>query len=560
MHKRETVTSYSDFLKSTLFSFSQICPPSYQTFRVNRQLIFASIGPDTVMAPNHSKHAGKRALQILELLDSSSEDEPSTPSRRDALGRHMRRGGWDNPTARQKPDGVGMAKWRHEWETSKLWKLLERQETYDERGYWGVVFRRRTSCPRVLFDQLVAEVKSYPEVKTHQSGDGVRAPPTIPVELKVAAALSFMRMGGLLQIHADYADIDVETLRRFIKSWTTAVVRHEYGKHVYAPEVGSDEFKLVQYIHTKLGFPGCIGMTDGVHVDVDQVPWSLINAHQGKEGHPTRAFNVTGDCRRIIHYVHRSHAGVDNDKTLAQHDEHMQRIKNRELYADVEFDLLTGADGSVEKHRGGWLLTDNGYHAWRVLQYPPKVSDSLAMGQWGRCAESIRKPGSECIFGICKKRYHKLKDGWTFGRAVDWGKACVEFDNIFFVTCMLHNRLLRHDGLDDIGKHESDYKRVTAKVDRSRVHAAGGLHAPANAAGLYADAPEEGEASQYDPAHDSLFKKLVGHFQIAWGRREVKWLRTAKDCRRHGVDTRELQPYYSGGTARNAHCAGGYYP
>ena len=105
-----------------------------------------------------------------------------------------------------------MQKWRHEWWTSKLWKLLERQETYDERGYWGVVFRRRTSCPRVLFDQLVAEVKSYPEVKTHQSGDGVRAPPTIPVALKVAAALSFMRMGGLLQIHADYADIDSASL------------------------------------------------------------------------------------------------------------------------------------------------------------------------------------------------------------------------------------------------------------------------------------------------------------------------------------------------------------
>ena len=46
----------------------------------------------------------------------------------------------------------------------------------------------------------------------------MKAPPTIPVELKLAAFLRFMRMSGLLQGHADYADIDVETLRRFGKA------------------------------------------------------------------------------------------------------------------------------------------------------------------------------------------------------------------------------------------------------------------------------------------------------------------------------------------------------
>lgn len=446
----------------------------------------------------HGKRfAGKRAAFAAELfLDSDdSDDEPSSPSRRDALGRHVRKGGWE-PEAHQNPNGTGMAKWRHPWETSKLWQLLQRPETYDEGGYWGRIFRARTGCPRKLFDQLVVEVKGYREVRTHQSGDGVKAPPTIPVELKLAAFLRFMRMSGLLQGHADYADIDVETLRRFGKAWTAAVVKWEYEKHVYPPAVGTDEFRLVMAVHARCGFPGCVGMTDGVHVFVDMVPWSLHNDHLGKEGSPTRGFNVTGDYRRIIHFVHRSHAGGDNDKTLSRYDEHMQRIKLKELYADVEFDLYSEQDGTVEKHRGGWLLTDNGYHPWRVLQYPPKVSDSMAMAQWGRCAESLRKPGSECIFGVTKRRFHRLKDGWTFGRGADWGKACIEFDNIFMVACMLHNRLLRYDALDDIGSKESDFKRVTAKVDRSRVHASGGLHAPSNASGLYEDA-EGNEESQY---------------------------------------------------------------
>ena len=269
-----------------------------------------------------------------------SDDEPSSPSRRDALGRHVRRDGWE-PEARQNPNGTGMAKWRHPWETSKLWQLLQRPETYDEGGYWGRIFRARTGCPRKLFDQLVVEVKGYREVRTHQSGDGVKAPPTIPVELKLAAFLRFMRMSGLLQGHADYADIDVETLRRFGKAWTAAVVKWEYDKHVYPPAVGTDEFRLVMAVHARCGFPGCVGMTDGVHVSVDMVPWSLHNDHLGKEGSPTRGFNVTGDYRRIIHFVHRSHAGGDNDKTLSRYDEHMQRIKLKELYADVEFDLYS---------------------------------------------------------------------------------------------------------------------------------------------------------------------------------------------------------------------------
>ena len=252
------------------------------------------------MPPN----GGKRAALLLELVDSSSDDEPSTPSRRDSQGRHVRRGGWEL-TARQNPDGVGMQKWRHEWWTSKLWKLLERGDaTREEKGYWGVIFRRTTGTPRAIFDELVAEVKGYTEVPTHQTGEGVKAPPTIPVELKVAAALSHIRMGGLLQGAADRADIDVETLRRFIKQWTAAVVKHEYKKHVYAPHVGSEEFTLVQHIHAKLGFPGCAGMTDATHVNVFQVPFALLHEHKGKEGHPTRGLQC--DRRRAGNHPSRA--------------------------------------------------------------------------------------------------------------------------------------------------------------------------------------------------------------------------------------------------------------
>ena len=95
----------------------------------------------------------KRIHALLDVLyDSSDEDEPRSPSRKDAHGYHRRRGGW-HPHARQNPDAMGLSKWWHDWRTSKLWKLLQRQETHDDDSYWGKFFRSCLRVPREIFDE-----------------------------------------------------------------------------------------------------------------------------------------------------------------------------------------------------------------------------------------------------------------------------------------------------------------------------------------------------------------------------------------------------------------------
>ena len=109
-----------------------------------------------------------------------------------------------------------------------------------------------------MFDTLVQEAKGYPELPDHCVGDGKgrRGPSCIPLRIKLGGVLNWMRMGGSIFSAADFADIDVQTLRRFGSKWARAVVVHEYSKHVYVPTgLALDE---ILQVHAKHGFPGMV--------------------------------------------------------------------------------------------------------------------------------------------------------------------------------------------------------------------------------------------------------------------------------------------------------------
>jgi hypothetical protein len=67
-------------------------------------------------------------------------------------------------------------------------------------------------------------------------------------------------------------------------------------------------------------------------------------------------------------------------------------------------------DGTVKTVTGVYVITDGGYHRWRVTQSP--ISGGFASGQddvrWNEWLESVRKD-VERTFGILKKRFRILK-------------------------------------------------------------------------------------------------------------------------------------------------------
>ena len=500
----------------------------------------------------------KRAMVILqELMDSSSDDEDehdnarSAPrSRRNEAGHYLRRGSFA-PQPRQNLDLAGKAKWNHDWSLGFIARLLSKveHESAGDDGYWARVLRARIGVPPSILDDLVQEARSYPEIKEKSVGDGgQKGPCTVPLPIKISTVLSWMRTGGTMQGAADRGELDVGTLRRFRATWARAVVMHEYKKWVKV--LGGAERDRVLELHAKLGFPGCIAFADGVERFVDLVPYSQTNMHLGKEKSPTRGHMVFSDARGVVHSSSPSHDGNHNDKTKCQFDRFSQGLKDGSLcgddgerYGDVTYPLMVSDNGDVEINRGLYSFTDNGMHPWRCFQYPSKEASSVDDAHWSVRGESVRKPGSECVFGRVKKRFPCFKNFWTFSGNANFDNAVQTFDDVWYLGLMLHNRLMHYDGLDTIGLQDSDFVSCNMAVDRERV-----LNKPVKPHQLpvrraaFMGGVDDDDGSTYEPDHFELHGKLVAHFSHAWERREIRWCKTAKVCRGLRRDDRPFLP------------------
>ena len=89
-------------------------------------------------------------------------------------------------------------------------------------------------------------------------------------------------------------------------------------------------------------------------------PASLHSAHTGKEGYPTRAFNVACTHTKEIISVSLGMPGACNDKMMSRYDGFLLKIKNGELFQDVTY-TLRKRDGSSTQERGAYGCADGGY-------------------------------------------------------------------------------------------------------------------------------------------------------------------------------------------------------
>lgn len=305
----------------------------------------------------------------------------------------------------------------------------------------------------------------------------------------------------------------------------------EYPKHVYPPQARADIDRILSR-HAALGYPGAISMFDGTKWEWAACPHAWQFAHTGKESYPTKNYMVAGDMNSIIHHIAGSEVGGRNDMTCSHFDEYMQSIKNGSRYADEVFDLYKG-DGSGEKvqHRGLWCICDNGFHQWRICQCPSKVASEEWLKRWSKRFESVRKPGTECIYGRLKKRFRILALPSTFTETH-------KMDNLFRFLASLHNRLQRHYGLDSIGAEPGDWKAANTHLDDTRIarenHQNNIIPLMRNR-GLPQIVDDEALGNtivpEFEASWGSLRGALVNHFKEAWQKEELLWPRTAEDCR-----------------------------
>ena len=151
------------------------------------------------------------------------------------------------------------------------------------------------------------------------------------------------------------------------------------------------------------------------------------------------------------------HPGGRNDLTLSHYDEYLQAMR-RGLYKDHTFQVYSGNGDEKVTVSNLHAFTDNGFHQWLETQFPSKVSREVWLRRWSKRGESFRKPGTECIYGILKKRFRILKQEIPFTDAAS-------IDNVFRFLVSLHNRMQRFYGLDTLGEHVEDWQMATIDIE-----------------------------------------------------------------------------------------------
>ena len=129
-------------------------------------------------------------------------------------------------------------------------------------------------------------------------------------------------------------------------------------------------------------------------------------------------------------------------------------------YAILLSDIIPlQADGSDITVRSAYLITDNGYAKWRMMQCPIKCSTNEHELRWSTRLESVRKD-VECFFGRLKARFRILHMRILFHQQY-------KVDNVFISSSILHNMTLVQYDFDDldIAWNVDETKCAYAKYD-----------------------------------------------------------------------------------------------
>ena len=250
-------------------------------------------------------------------------------------------------------------------------------------------------------------------------------------ELFVLSAIYRLGNGNSFRQCRSNTYISVSELSKFFHIFLDAFVDMK-DDYVYMPR-NIAELRSLSSDYDKVGFPGCCGSMDVVHVKWSKCPIGDHNRAKGKAGYPTLGFECITDFRRRIIGIYGPQFGTRNDKEIVKVDTNVHLLRTG-WFKDVRWSYYN-ADGRVCEDCGVYFICDNGYLRWPCSICPYERADSSTLeGYFSTNLEGVRKD-VECTFGILKKRWRILNNGLEY-RDI---RVC---EKIFVVCCCLHNFLL----------------------------------------------------------------------------------------------------------------------
>lgn len=187
------------------------------------------------------------------------------------------------------------------------WDLIEDDRTYDEDCRQGKAFRAKFRVPRAVFDAVVQRANQCDKFSDQCRKRGSHRHPLV---LKVAAWFRVLGKGVDFESVEEVANISAECLRVFFHAFSAWFVRSYWPEVVKWPE--GHELQLVLRCYAKLGYPGAVGSTDGVHFPWDRAPAGSHWLYKGKESMPTVAAQAREADDQNQEDVHQERFAGDN--------------------------------------------------------------------------------------------------------------------------------------------------------------------------------------------------------------------------------------------------------
>ena len=289
-------------------------------------------------------------------------------------------------------------------------------------------FRQRFRLPFDLFEELVVRLREKGGYEAAQ--DPIGGVGRVPLELKFMTVLRIAGRGWCFDDVKEQFGAGKSTIAAFYHAFVFKYVTDFYDQVIVLPEEAGD-LAIVESRYAAQGVPGCVGSIDCVHVRWDRCPFALRWYHVGKEGFPTRVYEVVVDNTRRIRAVTPGFPGARNDKTIVRNDRAVYRIRTETKYTQGGAGLHPNCAASVLT--GLYFICDGGYHMWSQLMCPFKYATEPSEKKWSKRIEALRKD-VERTFGALKARWRCLKCPCMFFTAA-------RIDNQFMFCCIVSTQI-----------------------------------------------------------------------------------------------------------------------
>jgi hypothetical protein len=407
--------------------------------------------------------------------------------------------------------------------TNQYGRMISDPRTADPSTKQHRMFVAEFRVPYAVFQEILEDCRGLGWSGSTAARCGGVGRPGLPLEAKVLSALYRLGTGCIARTQGALFGMSPSCAQRFFLDFCAHNAQN--SQHECTVPSTVREMQRVERVYAKMGFPGCLGSVDGVHLHWARCPARLLSRHKGAKGYASRSFNVTVDHRKFVQHVASSKPGAMNDKSTVRYDPHVIAVR-RGQYKDFRFK----ARGKTIT--GGWLMSDGGYHRWRCLQCPRPHDSRPHVRTWSKALESVRKD-VECTFGVMKGRFRILKLPFEF-------QSAQHIDYVFYTCAYLHNRILRYQSFGEVWQDDVDWVGQAGRfhpalcglrqvVVRGRVISYDVReHSDYSHVGGFVDDEDEecGEHEQWR----QLGEDLAEHYQTELQHRRLLWPKSQRLC------------------------------